>query len=130
MVRCRSDEGTSRGERLALVVSMAAVALAVFVALHAVTAAPEPSATAHGPGDARPAPILGREPQRRRPAAIPGRAVAPLGRRPLRRPVRPAREPDGSRLTAVTDCGSGFTARLSYDVEGRLVGLGDPGSWP
>ena len=26
----------------------------------------------------------------------------------------------------MTDCGSGFAARLSYDVEGRLVGLGDP----
>ena len=33
---------------------------------------------------------------------------------------------DGSLLSAVSDCGSGFTARLSYDVDGTLVGLGEP----
>jgi hypothetical protein len=31
--------------------------------------------------------------------------------------------PDGSRLFAVSDCGHGFTASLSYDAGGRLVGL-------
>ena len=32
---------------------------------------------------------------------------------------------DGARLFAVSDCGRGFTASLSYDAEGRLVGLDD-----
>jgi len=32
---------------------------------------------------------------------------------------------DGERVVAVSDCGSGFTARLSYDDAGRLVGLAD-----
>lgn len=32
---------------------------------------------------------------------------------------------DGERLAAVSDCGNGLTARLSYDESGRLVGLGD-----
>jgi hypothetical protein len=32
---------------------------------------------------------------------------------------------NGDELAAVSDCGSGFTARLSYDDSGRLVGLGD-----
>jgi hypothetical protein len=31
--------------------------------------------------------------------------------------------PDGSRLLAVTDCGSGVTASLEHDASGRLVGL-------
>jgi hypothetical protein len=30
---------------------------------------------------------------------------------------------DGSELVAVSDCGSGFTARLLYDAAGRLAGL-------
>jgi hypothetical protein len=34
--------------------------------------------------------------------------------------------PDGARLFAVSDCGYGFTATLSYDAEGRLDGLADP----
>jgi len=34
--------------------------------------------------------------------------------------------PDGARLFAVSDCGYGFTAALSYDAEGRLAGLADP----
>ncbi len=33
---------------------------------------------------------------------------------------------DGSRLWAVSDCGYGFSAALSYDALGRLSGLGDP----
>jgi hypothetical protein len=33
--------------------------------------------------------------------------------------------PDGRELVAVTDCGSGFTARLGLDEAGRLVGLED-----
>jgi hypothetical protein len=33
--------------------------------------------------------------------------------------------PDGLRLWAVSDCGRGFTARLSYDAGGRLQGLAD-----
>lgn len=33
--------------------------------------------------------------------------------------------PDGGRLFAVSDCGRGFTASLSYDAGGRLVGLAD-----
>jgi hypothetical protein len=33
--------------------------------------------------------------------------------------------PDGERLVAVSDCGNGLTARLSYDGSGRLVGLAD-----
>jgi hypothetical protein len=32
---------------------------------------------------------------------------------------------DGSRLFAISDCGQGFTASVSYDAEGRLAGLGD-----
>jgi hypothetical protein len=32
---------------------------------------------------------------------------------------------DGSRVTTVSDCGSGFTARLGYDEAGRLTGLSD-----
>ncbi len=32
---------------------------------------------------------------------------------------------DGSRLWAVSDCGHGLTARLSYDSDGRLAGIGD-----
>jgi len=115
-----------RGERLALVVSMAAVALAVFVALHAVAAAPEPSATLTV--QATPVPLDPSDASR----SVVGR-LRFLGGLWLR--SDDARfgglsdlrvSPDGSRLTAVTDCGSGFTARLSYDVEGRLVGLGDP----
>lgn len=31
--------------------------------------------------------------------------------------------PDGSRLLAVSDCGYGFEASLSYDADGRLSGL-------
>jgi hypothetical protein len=34
--------------------------------------------------------------------------------------------PDGVRLFAVSDCGRGFTASLSYDAGGRLTGLADP----
>jgi hypothetical protein len=33
--------------------------------------------------------------------------------------------PDGARLFAVSDCGQGFTASLSYDAAGRLAGVGD-----
>ena len=33
--------------------------------------------------------------------------------------------PDGARLFAVSDCGHGFTASLSYDAAGRLAGLAD-----
>jgi hypothetical protein len=33
--------------------------------------------------------------------------------------------PDGARLFAVSDCGRGFTASLSYDAGGRLAGLAD-----
>jgi hypothetical protein len=33
--------------------------------------------------------------------------------------------PDGTRLFAVSDCGEGLTATLSYDAEGRLAGAGD-----
>ncbi len=33
--------------------------------------------------------------------------------------------PDGARLFAVSDCGDGFTASLSYDAAGRLAGLAD-----
>jgi hypothetical protein len=33
--------------------------------------------------------------------------------------------PDGDRLVAVSDCGRGFTASLSYDASGRLAGVGD-----
>lgn len=32
---------------------------------------------------------------------------------------------DGARLYAVSDCGQGFTASLSYDAAGRLAGVGD-----
>lgn len=34
--------------------------------------------------------------------------------------------PDGARLFAVSDCGQGFTASLSYDADGRLAGVTDP----
>jgi hypothetical protein len=34
--------------------------------------------------------------------------------------------PDGARLFAVSDCGYGFTASLSYDAAGRLAGLAEP----
>lgn len=34
--------------------------------------------------------------------------------------------PDGRELRAVSDCGYGFTAALSYDAEGRLQGLAQP----
>lgn len=34
--------------------------------------------------------------------------------------------PDGARLFAVSDCGHGFTAALSYDAGGRLAGVADP----
>jgi hypothetical protein len=34
--------------------------------------------------------------------------------------------PDGARLFAVSDCGQGFTASLSYDAGGRLAGVADP----
>jgi hypothetical protein len=34
--------------------------------------------------------------------------------------------PDGARLFAVSDCGYGFTASLSYDAAGRLAGLSGP----
>lgn len=33
--------------------------------------------------------------------------------------------PDGARLFAVSDCGRGFTASLSYDAGGRLTDVGD-----
>ena len=33
--------------------------------------------------------------------------------------------PDGKRLVAVSDCGSGFTATLTYGPDGRLAGLAD-----
>jgi hypothetical protein len=33
--------------------------------------------------------------------------------------------PDGARLFAVSDCGRGFTASLSYDPGGRLAGVAD-----
>ncbi|HEX9190112.1 MAG TPA: esterase-like activity of phytase family protein [Vicinamibacteria bacterium] len=33
--------------------------------------------------------------------------------------------PDGARLFAVSDCGRGFTATLTYAPDGRLAGLGD-----
>jgi hypothetical protein len=33
--------------------------------------------------------------------------------------------PDGARLLAVSDCGSGLTAALTYGPDGRLAGLGD-----
>lgn len=33
--------------------------------------------------------------------------------------------PDGSRLFAVSDCGHGLTASLSYDASGRLAGVGE-----
>ena len=33
--------------------------------------------------------------------------------------------PDGARLFAVSDCGRGFTASLSYDAAGRLTGVAD-----
>ena len=33
--------------------------------------------------------------------------------------------PDGARLYAVSDCGRGFTASLSYDAGGRLTGAAD-----
>jgi hypothetical protein len=34
--------------------------------------------------------------------------------------------PDGARLVAISDCGHGFTAALSYDAGGRLAGVADP----
>jgi hypothetical protein len=34
--------------------------------------------------------------------------------------------PDGSRVTAVSDCGRRFSARLRYDPRGHLSGLDDP----
>jgi hypothetical protein len=34
--------------------------------------------------------------------------------------------PDGARLLAVSDCGHGFTAALSYDAGGRLAGIAEP----
>jgi hypothetical protein len=33
---------------------------------------------------------------------------------------------DGRELRSISDCGYGFTARLSYDADGRLSGLADP----
>jgi hypothetical protein len=33
--------------------------------------------------------------------------------------------PDGSRLFAISDCGQGFMASLSYDAAGRLAGIAD-----
>src|SRR4029450_5129563 len=115
-----------RSERLALVVSMAAVALAVFVALHAVAAAPE--ANAPFSGQATPVPLDPSDPSR---SQVGARRF--LGGLWLRSDdarfgglsdLRVSR--DGSRLTAITDCGSGFTARLSFDVQGRPGGLRGP----
>jgi len=104
---------------------MAAVALAVFVALHAVAAGPEANAPLSV--QATPVPLDPSDQGRGKVGAL-----RFLGGLWLRSDdarfgglsdLRVSR--DGSRLTAVTDCGSGFTARLSYDVEGRIVGLGD-----
>ena len=105
---------------------MGAVALAVFVALHAVAAGPE----ANEPLVVQSAPVpLDPSDESRSKVG----ALRFLGGLWLRSDdarfgglsdLRVSR--DGSRLTAVTDCGSGFTARLHYDVDGRLVGLGDP----
>ena len=104
---------------------MAAVALAVFVALHAVAAAPEANAPLSV--QATPVPLDPSDQGRGKVGAL-----RFLGGLWLRSDdarfgglsdLRVCR--DGSRLSAVTDCGSGFTARLSYDVEGRIVGLGD-----
>jgi hypothetical protein len=115
-----------RSERLALVVSMAAVALAVFVTLHAVAAGPDANAPVQV--QSTPVPLDPSDASRSKVGAL-----RFLGGLWLRSDdarfgglsdLRVSRE--GSHLTAVTDCGSGFTARLSYDVEGRLVGLGDP----
>jgi len=105
---------------------MAAVGLAVFVALHAVAAAPDASA----PLTVQVTPVPLDPSDATRSAVGPLRYLGGLWLRsddPRFGGLSDLRvSPDGSRLTAVSDCGGGFTARLSYDLNGRLVGLSDP----
>jgi hypothetical protein len=113
------------GGRLSALLSVAAVSLAGFVAFSALAASPGPDGALSI--DVTPVPLDPADPARN--------ALGPLqylGGLWLR-----ASDPrfgglsdlrvssDGERLVAVSDCGSGLTARLSYDPSGRLVGLSD-----
>jgi len=116
------DEGR-RGGRIVGLLSVAATGLAAFVAL---------SALAPGPrGDVALALEVSSVPLD---AADPARtSIGPL--RYLGGLWLQAADPrfgglsdlrvsaDGRRLLAVSDCGHGLTARLSYDGDGRLIGL-------
>lgn len=111
--------------RLAALVSLAATALAGLAALSALAAGP--AADGAVPVEVTPVPLDPSDPART--------SIGPLqylGGLWLR--SADARfggfsdlrvSADGERLLAVSDCGSGLTARLLYDGGGRLVGFDD-----
>jgi hypothetical protein len=102
-----------------------AVGLGVFVALRVLAANPEPD----GPVklDAVPVPLDPGDPGRLEVGAL--HYLGGLWLRsddPRFGGLSDLRlSPDGRELMAVSDCGHGFTARLGYDVNGKLVGISD-----
>jgi hypothetical protein len=113
----------ARAGRLLVLLSLAATALAIFVSVSALFRTPWADAAVLI--DVTPVPLDPSDPSRS--------AVGPLRYRGgLWLRSSDARfgglsdlrvSPDGVRLVAVSDCGFGFTASLSYDGDGRLVGL-------
>jgi hypothetical protein len=115
----------ARAGRLLVLVSLAATALAVLVSVSALSRTPRADAALLV--DVIPVPLDASDPSRS--------SVGPLHYRGgLWLRSSDARfgglsdlrvSPDGVQLVAVSDCGFGFAASLSYDGDGRLVGLAD-----
>ena len=116
----------ARAGRLLVLLSLAATALAVFASVSALS--PVPRADAALLVDVIPVPLDASDPSHS--AVGPLRYLGGLwlrssdvrfgGLSDLRV------SPDGVRLVAVSDCGFGFAASLSYERDGRLVGLAYP----
>ena len=115
----------SRGGRVLSLVAVAAAALAAAAAFSSMATAPRADASLAL--DVAPVPLDASDPSR---AAVgPLRYLGGLWLRsadPRFGGLSDLRvSPDGARLFAVSDCGYGFTASLSYDAGGRLTGVAD-----
>ena len=115
----------SRGGRVLSLVAVAAATLAVAAALSSMTTAPRAAAGLALQVD--PVPLDASDPSRT--AVGPLRYLGGLWLRsadPRFGGLSDLRvSPDGTRLFAVSDCGYGLTASLSYDGGGRLTGATD-----
>ncbi len=116
-------DGRGRGSRFAIVLSVASALLAGTAALKAMV--PSPHAEAPLAVEATPVPLDPTDPSRLRVGPLEYQGGLWLRGDDLRfgglSDLRVS--PDGETLFAVSDCGSGFTAHVSYDASGRLAGL-------